>query len=309
MTKPAWPWIVGAGLLLTSPVQSAEPEIEPGHVFAKVTDCQHQIERIRLEMGKPETLPLRVEVNDAEPREVYYQALTLLAKANRLSYELTGTDVPVPDPPEELIEPKHVFEVVDAALERFLHAQEVLGIRPSELATPHEPGREPTDVFNAILETNRQLNFLLDTPFSPADVFQQVTAAVGYAASLLSAYTGAQQIPDTPPLERPKRPVDVYRRLLECVHLTEQIVTASDQKMLALVEQNIDFDEVTPSDVFDLASLILSELSYLYSVSPSLSAPLRAYDPGRKFPSHVFQRAGILQAQLKNILAQHKIVE
>ncbi len=164
-------------------------------------------------------------------------------------------------------------------------------------------------MFNALLETNRQLNVLLDSPVAPADVFQQVTNSVGYAASLLSAYTGAQQIPDVPEFEGQKRPLDVYRRLLNCVRLTEQIVQASNQKMLFLVDRNIDFDEVTPSDVYDLASLILSELSYLHSVSPSLSSPQRAYNPGRKFPSHVYQRAGILEAQLESILAQHQSAE
>ncbi len=95
--------------LLTTSVFASEDEIRPPHVFAKVTDCQNQIEQIRLEMGKPENLPLGVEVNDAEPREVYYQALTLFTKANRLSYDLTRTDATAPAVPTGPIEPKHVF--------------------------------------------------------------------------------------------------------------------------------------------------------------------------------------------------------
>ena len=65
---------------------------------------------------------------------------------------------------------------------------------------------------------------------------------------------------------------------------------------------------VTPSDVYDIASLLVSELAHIHSQLDSEKSPRRVYYPGRKFPSDIYQRAGILQAQLlelRGLVADH----
>ncbi|MCK5433019.1 MAG: hypothetical protein KAJ03_09755, partial [Gammaproteobacteria bacterium] len=95
-----------------------------------------------------------------------------------------------------------------------------------------------------------------------------------------------------------KRPSDVYRLLIGCYELTRQIAVTSGLSMLTLKSSESQFDTVTPSDVYDIASLVVSELAYLYAQMEEAQPPYEVYNPGRKLPSHVYQRAGILEKQL-----------
>jgi hypothetical protein len=60
---------------------------------------------------------------------------------------------------------------------------------------------------------------------------------------------------------------------------------------------------VTASDVYDLAALVVSELTYLDRVLSDNPSKRKARYPGRKVPSDVFQRAGVLRMQLEEVNA------
>lgn len=60
----------------------------------------------------------------------------------------------------------------------------------------------------------------------------------------------------------------------------------------------------TPSDVLDLATLLLSELGYLHARIAGAPVPLQASHPGRRWPSNVYQQAGVLTQQATRILVQ-----
>lgn len=62
-------------------------QLQPPDVFLQVGIVRAELELIRLEMGKPENSGEPVLILEAAPREVFFQALTLFRKANRLSYE------------------------------------------------------------------------------------------------------------------------------------------------------------------------------------------------------------------------------
>jgi hypothetical protein len=60
-------------------------------------------------------------VTNAAPREVYFQAQTLLKKANRLAFEFTASLVEQPKAAEvQEIKPAHVWRTLDEALKRVL---------------------------------------------------------------------------------------------------------------------------------------------------------------------------------------------
>jgi hypothetical protein len=58
---------------------------------------------------------------------------------------------------------------------------------------------------------------------------------------------------------------------------------------------------VAPDDVEDLAALILEQLDAVHRVFPAASSQNRAYYPGRRFPAHVYQRAGLLERILDDL--------
>ncbi len=276
-------------------------EIQPADVFVHAALFRDELELIRLEMGKPRNRQSEIEVVNVHPREVFFQAVTLFRKADALCFELAREQVPVPEEPAGEIRPAHVWAVVDAALNQIRRVKTKLAIPEQVRERSRDDTHIPTDVFRSIVQANRQLNLLLDRRFTPSDVFQQVTVAVSYTSRLLGRFPRATRIPMGAPFERGKRPVDVYERLLDCFGRVRTIAERSGIEIVTLSSSHTTGREVTPSDVYDLATLIVSELAYLHGRIEGIEPPQEVYDPGRKFPSHVYQRARILALQLEQL--------
>ena len=58
--------------------------------------------------------------------------------------------------------------------------------------------------------------------------------------------------------------------------------------------------------MYDIASLLVSELAYMRSLVGDDENLSEVVYPGRVFPSHVFQNAGILEIQLNELLKHVK---
>jgi len=279
--------------------QDEDPEIEPApaDVFVGIVQLSEEIEQLRREMGKPVSA-FEFEIRNAAPREVYFQALTLFRKADRLAFEHLHERVNVPAQPQGPLRPKDVLAVVEAAGERIRDVKGKLKVDEAADAPVRDPTKTPTDVFRAIVKANQQLNVLLDHPFSPSDVFQQVQRASGLATALASPFSKTDFPREIPEFDRGKRPPDVYRQLFKCLKRVQKIFDASDLKVLEFEVSEITIDKATPSDVYDLASVLVAELAYLHELHPGAESPPAVFFPGRKFPSHVHQAARLLDQQL-----------
>jgi hypothetical protein len=283
-----------------TPVNEADRQkITAPEVYVDALLVRDELDLIRLEMGKPKDTRREIGVTHAEPREVFFQALTLFDKVNRLSFELTRERVELPEKPIGAIRLAHVRNVLDAVLERLQRVKWVLGSFERSQPSAPDTAKTPSDVFRSIVQANRQVNLLLHQQYDPSDAFQQVTLAVGYAAQLRTQFADTR-MPEAPVFERRKRPADVYHRLIECFARVRAVMQHSGLSALALDRHPAT---VTSSDVYDIASLIVSELSFLHSRLDSVLAPPDAYYPGRKFPSDVYQRAGLLEALLIDLQA------
>ena len=286
-------------VLVATAAPVAVADVEPPDVYARLMVLVGDIEKLRFEMGRPKPGPQEFGIANAAPHEVYFQVATLFRKANRLGFEHTRESSDLPSPPDGDIRPANVLSVVESALSRIGRVKAHLGIKEETPQPPRDPTKTPTDVLNATRDANRQLNLLLGRPFSPAEVYEQVTLAIGYAARLRARFPG-DRIPETPPFERGKRPVDVFLRLGAVFASIQQIAARSNLPMLTLVGE-FPRDGITPSDVYDIATLLVSELDYLWTHAGDLARPHPAYYPGRKLPSHVYQRAGLLERQLAEL--------
>lgn len=290
------------GILISDPVSgrsATKDEIISADVLARIQLVQEEIEKIRFEMGKPKSKNLHMAVTEASPREVYFQVMTLFQKVDQLCFEQTRQRGESPEISSvAAIRPRHVWQVANAALEQLRLVKEEFKLREKSQEKLQKESTSPTEVFQAIVQANRQLNLMLDQRFSPSDVFQQVSLAMSYTSSLLASFSEFNRIPDSPSLERGKRPVDVYWRLVHCFQLVKEIGNLSGLQILEL-NPRIDEDEVVePSEVYDIASLVVSELAFFHSQLREAKPQRKVYYPGRKFPAHVYQRVGILEAQL-----------
>lgn len=282
--------------------------IQPGHVFARVQLLQAELDLVRAEMGRPTDERKPLTITGAAPREVYFEALALFRKADRFSFERIGSQGVLPHPPSPNdIQPADVRNVVDAALACVRAVKNRMNIPETASEPAVDTGKQPSDVFGAVSRTSRQLNLLLDNPFVPDDVFQQITLALGYAAPLLAKVSTASA-PVLPDYERKKRPADVYRRLWDNFDALREAFGSLDLACAKLGDMPYGDDEVAPSDVYDLASLLVSELVYLHSTVPGVAPPSAAefYEVERRLPAHVFQYAGHLGSYLQTIATAAK---
>lgn len=277
---------------------NAVDQITPADCLARIQLLSVELEEIRRVMGKPKTKENGMRIEDAQPREVLYQAQTLYRKADRLAFENTGTSHTPPVTSSSAIRPVHVWKIIDASLKRIRHVKNRFGI-VAEFTEMQQPETTvPSDVFLSILNTNRQLNSLLTKEFAPANVFQQVTVAVHYASIMLEQFDQSVATIEAPEFEEAKIPAQVYDLLMICFEIIRKMETTFGAEVLTLRLPEGGVGDISPSDVYDIASLLVAELAYLHAQIPDANPPERAYYPGLKFPSHVFQRAELLRRQL-----------
>lgn len=196
--------------------ESKPPEITPPEVLVHVSAVRSALEELRFVMGRPECRESEMNVTGAAPREVYFQALTMFQKADRLCFEHTRERAEPPTLPSGEIRPGDVQEVVDVALKCVQRVNSKYDLKTAKPLGELDETKQPTDVFRSIVQANRQLNVMLERRFAPEDVFQQVTRAIGHTSRLLEAFPNAETRYDEPVFEAGKRPADVYRRLLSC---------------------------------------------------------------------------------------------
>ncbi len=284
----------------------ADEDIAPPDVFQLISAIDSEVEQIRWNMGTPLNFAQAPDVSNVSPHEVYFQTITLFDKADRLVFEQTHQSGITPVRTSGEIRPVDVYTMLEAARSRIY----ALGHRFDDFSKaelpPRDDSRTPTDVFQAVVQLNRQLNLMLEHRFSPSDVYRQVTMAGEYAISILTTF--AKQ---APPLAKPdrvlgKRPVDVYRRLKETYALVHELGKKMGRPMLTLNSWMEHEDRILPSDVYDVASLLVSELAYIYKTRPGAPEPRAVHRGYGKIPSDVYQRVEVLNVLLKEMIARSK---
>ena len=168
-TRRFWVLFLLVALATLGWAQEEAPDIGPGHTYARLMLLAAELELIRAETGKQSPGPTGIDIGGVAPREVYFQAVALFQKANRLSFEYARDTAEQPPLTKLDITPAQVMLMIDAALERVLHVKRELNIPESSIEPPIDETLTPTDVFNATLEVSRQLDEILDQPFSPSE--------------------------------------------------------------------------------------------------------------------------------------------
>ena len=282
----------------------AAEETTPAHVYQAVVQLGGDVDLVREVMGRPESTIDPWIVVEAQPRHVFYQAQTLFRKANRLAVELANAERVGPLPvPEDEIKPAMVLGVIGRAREQIDAVRGELGIAYRAETPRLDVDRQPADVLQEVVQTSRQLNFLIDRKFRPEDVYGRLEYAAAYVAGALTGDDGEPEYGELPPFESGKVPADVYRRVLECLELATVIGERRGVDVLKLnLRRELRRRDIAPADVYDLATTLLSEVAYLTLVldAKDVGAP-PIERPKHVFPSHVYQIAGMLQDELARL--------
>jgi hypothetical protein len=283
--------------------QCETEKLRPGYAYQMVELVHSEIELIR--KHKQASIDSRdsIPIENAYPREVYFQALTLRQKAGRLCHEtaqyLLAPPTVVQFSIPKTITSKDVYEIVNDAWSQIRCAKAGLKISDfTEQNTKLDPTKTFTDVFKSIVQANRQLNLILEQPIEQGDVYAMVQLSNAYTVDILDKLAPVWNLtaPTLPDVQTDKTPIDIYKLMIKNFRIIQQIANDSGIDMLHLGSEIQT--PITSTDVFDLSSLILSELRYFASqVGIDRIYRLKSY-PG-KVPSEVYQQALIVEAHLQ----------
>lgn len=295
--------VLSLGLhLFPAPAEAADAT--PVELYSLAQRILGDIELIRIEMGIPKTASIPIKVSGVSPWESFHQAKLLYEKTNQLSFEFTRHTSPdISAPPTMDITNADVLKTLELIRDRVMETKKVLGIAESTKAPPTTGPVTNDEVFLTLVIADRVAHQCLLTPVGPMLAYQRVTRAIGYASRLLELFPDAVGVmPPTPPLERGKIPGDTFFLLNGCLTIIEQIAAKSGVKIMRLDVSAVEREKLTPADVQNMAAIIIAELSYLHSLQKSAKPVRQAIYPARKFPSLVYQRTKILEAQLTDLL-------
>ena len=290
---------VAAALILCMSSLAHAQSVENPDVYALASQVADEIELIREVMGRPFDDSPRLPATGVSQFEVYFQAQTLFRKSNQLAQEFAGTArVPAPPVPEGELEPGDTQAVVAAALEQVMLVKEALGI-DMQLPEQSRGSASATGVFMTILDTNRQLNLLIDVPILPRDVHEQVTLAVLYSAAILANLGVEDYVPDAEPFDGYRRPADVYRLLLNSADALSRMAEKSGVSILRLSSRRNIPDDIEPGHVYDVARILVAGLAIVSDALDAQDVFPDLEQPELIFPTQVYARATVLLQQLE----------
>jgi hypothetical protein len=142
---------------------------------------------------------------------------------------------------------------------------------------------------------------MLRVPIGDAEVFEEVSSAITYAAALLATYPGTTAVPEPPAFDGYKRPADVYQRLMECMDAVIRVAPKVGVQVLGLGARRNVPDDTEPGHAYDIARFLVADLAALADARdvPTVRVSLPA--PKHIFPTEVHAHAGILLRQLEQL--------
>jgi len=303
LSMPA-PSLLADTLLPISGHTLTENSIKPSDVLARAHLLHDELNLISLELGKIEYTHQKVDVSNVSPREVYFMAERLYVKSDHLAFENTQTSIDVNKKIDvNNIKPFHVWQWVNLAYERVMVIKKKLKIPESVKEIKQDDNQQPNDVIRALFLAIQEIDDLLDKKVSPSDAYQKITYAIHISAQLFGAFDGVNRIDDTPALQRKKTANEVYQNLYNSFQIVKNIAQQSNLKMLDF-KPNMSDSHNQIKDIDNLATLIIAELAYFHSLLSDSEVVPKAYYPGRKILSEVFQRSDLLNKQLKRLSKQ-----
>jgi hypothetical protein len=292
---------VAIAALLIGRVGAAQ-SIDNAAAYALANQIADELEIVRERMGRPYDDSPRLPVSDVSELELYFQAQSVLRKANQLAQELAGAAPRAAGPvPSEPIGPADVYAVLEDSLAQIRLAAETINLTERAELASRGPPISATGVLLVVIDVNRQLNVMLRVPISDAEVFEEISTAVTYAAALIAMRTGQDVLPEPPPFDGYKRPSDVYLRLLDCMDAVVRVAPKVGVKVLGLAARRNVPADIEPGHAYDIARFLVADLSAFASalnaprVRPALPAPKHI------FPTEVYAHAGILLMQLEEL--------
>jgi len=295
--------IASGVVLLLLPFGAAQAQaVDNAAAYSLANQVADELELVRERMGRPYDDSPRLPVSAVSELELYFQTQSLLRKANQLAQELAGAAARSPGPvPSGEVGPADVYSLLDDALAQIRVAAEGIGITEHATFEQRVTTIAPTGVFLVVIDINRQLNLMLSVPISDAEVFEEISSAITYAAALLATYPGATAVPEAPPFDGYKRPADVYRRLTECMDVVIRVAPKARVEVLGLSARRNIPEDTSPGHAYDIARFLVADLAAIAGARNVPRARVSVPAPKHVFSTEVYAQAGVLLRQLEEL--------
>jgi|GEM_PF-1852294 len=279
-------------------LRPSEPSVEPPDVLLAVQATTAHLDGVRAGMGREAATGSPLRVHGAQPREVYSQARALHHKVERLCREQGLSQVPCPDRPQRVPQPRDVLALVEHLTPMVTAVGAQLEATVHPVPAPRDDRATPSHVCRALLQLNRQANLLLNVPYSPCEVQEQVALALAYVERLLRVFPTRSVFPRrasvSPDIDAPA----VHARLVDCFERIGVIARRSGHSVISLRVNRITALRVDPGDTYDMAGLLVDELHHLHLTRGDLAPPVALPVGPDRGHSDVFRAAGMLLQRL-----------
>lgn len=282
--------------------EQSKTDISTRDVYRATNKLSYTLKQISDAMGIEHLARKPIGVKDVSTREIYFQAATLYTKTSRLMFEFTHEETKNIVIMNVDANSSDVLSLLQLSEKNLLVVTDKLDIPAFDLNAVSGENKTPTQVFQTIVELNRKANALLDFRFSPSNVHQKITEAIAIAAAVIESQKGLESVFYPHAIERNIRPQDVYLKMVTMYDAMRPIMKKFGKQCLVLEEYEKQRSQVLPSDVYDLAVMVVSQLRYMHSLIPSAKKIKNSYYPGKVIPSDVYQRLSILEQQMMEIM-------
>ena len=302
MTKRLFSSFLFLAVAAVAAANARAAEFDADELFRSTTELRSEVEQIRQVIGEPLPPTREYRIHNAVPRHVFYQAQTLFRKSNQFARQMAGVSRQSPKPaPEGAIRGKDVLAVLDDARGQLGLVKAALGIEAAVPEAPAQRRKQPSDVLHDIIEAGREINFISGRSVAWTTIYDRILLAITYVGGALPEAT---RFPPLPAHRTGKFPADVFNRLVECMEISRAPASQHDIAIVRL--ESIRTTETGPTaiEVGDVATILVSDLAELTLQMEAADVAAPEYPhPSRVFPSHAFQLAGVLKAQLETLAA------
>jgi hypothetical protein len=255
-------------------------------------------------LGTGEKLPqLVVRVDGVQLHSLYFQALSLKHRSARHSFEQLRVVADYQQSFDASIYPNinstMVLNLLEQIETELLEVAKLKNFELRELAESTSKLVSSSDVFVGLLSANREFDNLLIQGYQPSDVYQQVIQAINVTIQLLNYFGSELTVQKEPAYLYGKKPSDVWLLLHKNLQILNQIAEKKGHTIFNIDIKDLSAEHILPRDVFQIATTIVSELSFLHHVIGSRTSVIESVMVNNKTPSDVFQKASLLHRQLK----------
>lgn len=272
--------VCGGGFCSFAQAQETET-IKPGHIVHLARQIRADLIELHAEADIQEPVPETLEVFQASPREVYYQALVLQNKLQILNYVYTGKlevrRMGVPDAP---ITAKHSVVLLQEGHGYLKAAMTLRSVEPEPFTEPLNPSLSSNRALQEVLLTSKYVDALMgDKGIQDADVHQVVLRASHRLLSL------SEYFEDYVPPQRPD-PISgttqgaVFNGLRRTYVFVRLLRVRSGYPTMALGEVVKGDMNTSAAEALMMAQLIYGHLDQLYIHAPAPKAVPPVFYPG-----------------------------